>query len=207
MWFALIWLTVLAVDLSIWVLVTRFPNLHLQSYRHPFFHRPLIIARHDEDKEQEVLKRAWTLLPSEAVEMGGLTPPSNVRKTLSLVIFLQNFMALITVGSGNVIRDVSRRSGQLALLNTIPLVLLAYPDLALAQVVNQSGPEIIWAHHLMGWVVWLELVAHAGLATVAPVHSSKIVAFLPKARDTNTNAVQKSCNHLHRCRHNGESRP
>lgn len=173
MWFALMWMAILAVDLLVWALFTQCPRFHLQSYRFSYLRRPLIISVDGEGKRKEVLDRAVRAIIPKKVEIGGLTPPSNIRTIIAAVILLQNSLAMGIVDSENAAQTICRLSGQLALVNTIPLVLLAFPDLVLGRLVSQCGPEIIWAHHLFGWLVWLDAVVHVGLSRVGPVDSSE----------------------------------
>lgn len=195
MWFAVIWLVILAADLLFWAAYTRCCQLHLLSLRLPLLRRPLVVvtvqrpsknqsqqsgpseqtdaAKEDEEKTSkpfelppDVQQRVARMLATGAVDVAGLDPPPPIKRVVTAILLVQNAIAIGTVPLDGASKAVCERAGQLAFLNTLPLVLLAFPDLALAKLVRQGAPEITWAHRVFGWLVWLNTVVHIGSSVV-----------------------------------------
>ena len=196
MFFVLVWVAILTADLLVWALLRRNYWLHLQTYRLSFLRRCLVFdspsakpscagssnshdshdsSTHDVLPPKKVPERVQRMLVMEDDEATDLEPSSRVRMTVSFIVLLQNSLAICIVGGDNAVQDVCKRAGQLAFVNTIPLVLLAFPDIALSKVTRQCSPEITWAHHLFGWLVWLNALVHVGLSNFTMAEPGKSI--------------------------------
>lgn len=187
MWFALIWTAILVIDLLLWALFSRLHQIHLQGYRLPYMRRSLIMLRkprrqrcedktmppEKDDNVSEIPSQVQKTLSISNTGIGDWGPPSAIRNIVTLAVLVQNALAICIMPSQNAIRSACTRSGQLAIISAIPLVLLAFPDIALGRVVRQDGPEMTWAHHLFGWLVWLNTVVHVGLSNATSAESRK----------------------------------
>lgn len=175
MWFVLLWLAVLVVDLLVWVVLTRSLGALLVGYR-LFPSRRSWIFRNGRPElpSTTVPDDVKEALSKDNTHFGLVPPPPNVRKTISVLVLLENVLAIGIVGGTDAAQTICRRSGQLAVVNTVPLVLLAFPDLVLGRMVKQHTHAIIWAHHVFGWLIWLNTLVHVALSNVLLTGSSEL---------------------------------
>lgn len=176
MWISLIWTVVLSADLIIWALYRRFHRLHLLGNQISFLRRSMIVEAKPINytgPPREVPERVRRMLAIGDGDADGFAPSASVQMAVDFIVLLQNAIVIGAVRSQGAAEEVCRRSGQLAFANTVPLVLLAFPDIALGRLVRQCKPEVAWLHHLFGWLVWLNTMVHVGLSKTIATGTSK----------------------------------
>ncbi len=169
--FWLAWLLVLVADFLVWLLCARYHGLRLVIDQH--FHLP----RPSAGRKQ--LVRLLDGLDDDRLDLAGFSPPRVTRFAIGTVVVLQNIAAVALAGRQGSIQVARRRLGQLACVNTLALPLLAFAEMGLGDLVRQCAPQVRWAHHLFGWIVWYEALLHMLLPGAAAVGSCES----PNSRD------------------------
>lgn len=181
--FEVAWLIILAANLVVWVLVGRCDRLRYFLDRATWFPRHVLSRPSKQqslvgDRIKDSLSR---MLRRDDEDFSGFAPPRVTRSIISAILLAENVIALSANGSDDAWKRFSARSGQLACLNALPLVLLAFPSACLTLLVRQARPQVLWAHHLYSWIVWAELLAHALMESMTLPSGSKCAVLRGRA--------------------------
>ncbi|KAM3447659.1 hypothetical protein MY3296_008504 [Beauveria thailandica] len=159
--FVLIWLIVQLLNLTVWLCFARLAVLRLlldgtiqvrREWRS--FHTSKTALSFIYHKCTSFLEEMHTL---DKADISGFAPPRVLRAFVGSILAAQNVLALAILSDTHALL---RRSGQLACMNFICLVLLACPDL-IEIIARQTTPQTTWAHHFYGWIMWYEVLIHA----------------------------------------------
>ncbi|OAA34399.1 hypothetical protein ISF_10013 [Cordyceps fumosorosea ARSEF 2679] len=172
--FVLIWLIVQLLNLALWLCFARLPVLRLLldrtiqvrlKRRSPRNGKTAL--SHIHDKCTLLLENMHTL---DKADISGFAPPRVLRALVGSILVAQNVLALSILSDTHALL---RRSGQLACINLICLVLVACPDV-MEIIARQTTPQTTWAHHLYGWIVWYEVLIHVLAYAMLSVNISKL---------------------------------
>lgn len=121
-----------------------------------------------------VLQRPWLVPAFEAncsVESVGFPIYPEIRLPGGLLLLLSNVLVLTLFPGPSMTRTLHIRSGQLAVVNLIPLFLFSLRHSPLASLANFCQPEVLWAHYTLGIMVYLELGLHLMVGISSQVDS------------------------------------
>ncbi|KAL7903908.1 hypothetical protein GGI35DRAFT_250745 [Trichoderma velutinum] len=212
--FFIVWVLILCANLAAWTILSRCYSLR------QVLARLVIVKRTSPSDDDSSLPRSvaaeishltfgrvksWllSLYDEDDLNVTGFHPARVLRFIITIWVISQNALALAIIRDGGV-REALRRSGQLACANLLPLALLAFPNLGIARLVSQPGPQIVWAHAVFGWMIWYEVLVHVGLSffylsgpqTTALLVGGGFAGLLLYA--TLLNAIYSQCMHLQR---------
>ena len=157
--FIFVWIIVQLANLVVWVLAARLALVRYHIDRH------IYIPQCESSKYETTLCRTYkkfvsSLLEEDNTNVGGFAPPRALRTLLVAIFAIQNILGLVTIDQASPLQELLRRSGQMACVNLVPLVILGFPAAGLEVLVRQTSPQTAWAHHAYGWIVWYEALLH-----------------------------------------------
>lgn len=100
------------------------------------------------------------LLEGDPKDFHGFEPNVHVRLIVLLLLITSNILVLCISMDGFGIDDVIRRSGQLIIVNLLPVSLLCHRSSVLGWLTGTCQPDFVWFHYSFGWLVLAEVLLH-----------------------------------------------
>lgn len=130
----------------IWIAAARVPRLKCMIIR--------------ELSNWELNKAIIRLLEGDPKDISGFEPSIHVRLVVMVGLITSNILVLCISLDGFSIDDVLRRSGQLIIINLLPVSLLCHRHSLLGWMTHTCKPEFLWVHYSFGWLALAEVLLH-----------------------------------------------
>ncbi|KAI9785800.1 MAG: hypothetical protein M1816_008247 [Peltula sp. TS41687] len=87
----------------------------------------------------------------------------DIRLACVILLLTSNLVVILIFPAVSTWRTVLMRSGQLVVVNLIPLFLFSLRHSPLVWFAKTCQPEVLWAHYLLGTLVTVELILHTAM--------------------------------------------
>lgn len=100
------------------------------------------------------------LLEGDPKDISAFEPNIHVRLVVLLMLITSNILVLCISRDRFGIDDVIKRSGQLIIVNLLPVTLLCHRSSFLGWLTSTCKPQFLWVHYSFGWLALAEIWLH-----------------------------------------------